>query len=193
MKHNYVLKGGAFSLNPVTLEDAQFIVELRSDSDRAKYLNPTSVDVEKQKKWILDYFERKNDYYFKVTNNFTGKNEGLISVYDIEKEEGEVGRWILFKDSLAATESMLLIYKFAFNHLNLRKTFTRTLTENEKVVSFHDSIGANREGVLVEEFHIQDEKKDAIKHVVDKENVDNIIIKLEKFSEMIAKRMNRER
>jgi hypothetical protein len=53
---------------------------------------------------------------------------------------------VLRRDSLAAIESALLIYRFGFDRLGLEEVYCRTLAANRHVVGLHQSLGlATRE------------------------------------------------
>ncbi len=141
MKHDIVIDGFAYRLRPVTLEDAPFIVASRlEDKERNKFINPISPDPEKQKDWIEAYFKREDDYYFVIENVLTHNPEGLIGIYDIHGGKGEWGRWVVKKGSLAAVESVDLMYKAAFNALKLNEIYCRTVAKNLSVASFHDTL-----------------------------------------------------
>ena len=45
------------------------------------------------------------------------------------------------RGSLAAVESAWLVYRMAFEQLDLVTVFSRTMVQNEKVISFHESCG----------------------------------------------------
>ena len=192
MKHAISVSGFSYALRPVEIEDAAFIVRIRTEgADRNKYMHAVSSDVSLQKEWIKEYFNRLGDYYFIVENILSGKPEGLISIYDVDNTSkvAEWGRWILAPESLAATESVYLVYRVAFEVLGLESVYSRTIKNNDAVVSFHDSLGAANEGVLVNEFEIEKKWYDAVKHVVDKDMwSERISGKLEKISRMVYER-----
>lgn len=143
MKHDYVVKDFSYRLRPVTLDDAQFIIDTRLEDDKkSKFLHPISFDVEKQKEWIQKYFVRAGDYYFVVENIFTGESEGLISIYDIHDNKGELGRWVFKRSSLGANEGVNLLYKFAFQVLKLSEVYIRTIADNVSCVNFHKNYKA---------------------------------------------------
>lgn len=146
MRHDISVDGYVFSLRPVRLSDAGFIVELRTDRKRACYLHPTSSNICDQEAWIEAYFARPGDYYFAVERKGNGRVEGFVGIYDVAPYlcDAEWGRWILRTQSLAAVESAHLVYRTAFNVLGLRCVHSRTISANEAVVSFHDSCGIRR-------------------------------------------------
>lgn len=165
MRHAYQINGLTFRIRPIQIADAAFVVFLRGNPNLNKYLNPISGKIEDQIKWIESYFERENDYYFVVEKIKDNQPEGLVSLYDVslDKKEGEWGRWILKEGSSAAVESASLIYKFSFEVLGLERIYCRTVVDNIKVCSFHDSCGLARGSVIKNYFF---EKLDAQEHVM---------------------------
>jgi RimJ/RimL family protein N-acetyltransferase len=171
MKHAFSIEGYSYSLYPVTTEDAPFIVEVRlEDLERNRFIHTISPDVSLQVEWIEKYYNTPDDYYFVVKNKFTGRQEGLISIYNIDQGKGEWGRWVIKKDSLASVESFYLMCRIAFEQLELNEVYSRTIPENQKVVSFHDSVNAIRRTLIPKCITLGDEIYDAVEHFVDKEH-----------------------
>ncbi|MGA2936324.1 MAG: GNAT family N-acetyltransferase [Syntrophobacteraceae bacterium] len=146
MQHEIRIDGFAFALRPVTTGDAERIVELRSNPQLSRYLHPVSANVSLQREWIQTYFSRPGDYYFAVERRGHETVEGFAGIYDLdpERRRAEWGRWVLEPGSLAAVESALLVYRVAFEMLELDEVYCRTVAENRSGVSFHDSCGLVR-------------------------------------------------
>ena len=64
-------------------------------------------------------------------------------------------------------ESAWLVYEAGFAKLGLRTLSSRTLVENPRVASFHDSFGASRIGILKDHFLVGGERKSAIEHRIE--------------------------
>lgn len=190
MKHSYSLDGYGYRLRPIRFTDAAFIIQVRlEDMDRNCYINPISADVFEQENWLNRYFEREGDYYFVVENRITGEAEGLISFYDEKDGRAEWGRWVTKKGSLAATESVYLLYRIAFEQAGLQELYCRTLSENVAVVSFHTSIGEKTRGVVNNSAVINGKAYDAVEQYADKAHFySEIEPLLEKKSQTIADR-----
>jgi RimJ/RimL family protein N-acetyltransferase len=131
-------EGFGHRLRPVERRDAAGILDLRTDPELGRFLNPTAGGVEDQQRWIEAQQARVGDHYF-VIETLGGRWEGVIGLYGIHDASGEWGRWILRRGSLAASASVLLLLAFGFDELGLRRIYCRTLAENLVVVSFHDS------------------------------------------------------
>lgn len=168
MLHNIKVSGFSYRLRPVELRDAQFIIDVRLENeDKSKYVHRISSDVELQKEWLLSYFEKHNDYYFVIENLFTNEPEGLISIYNIEGNIAEWGRWVLKSGSLSAIESVSLIYKVAFEKLCLQEVYTHTVEDNVSVVAFHETLGAKFRMVIPGEFKLGESVYNAVEQYVD--------------------------
>jgi RimJ/RimL family protein N-acetyltransferase len=187
--HNLTVDGYCYRLRPVTLDDAAFIVNLRTDSIRSKYINPISDDVSLQIDWLNCYFDRVGDYYFVVEHIESRKPEGLISLYDVSDRSAEWGRWIIETGSSCAIESAMLIYQLAFEHFSLESVYCRTLEVNGSVISFHDSSGANRSRRIENHVMIDNVFYSAIEHELRRETWEMVNQRLDS----IAYRMSRKR
>ena len=84
MEHSIRVTCARYRLRPVTLGDAAFIVELRSDPQLNRYLHEISPRVEDQVAWLERYFARPDDYYFIVEDADSGERHGAIGIYEIE-------------------------------------------------------------------------------------------------------------
>lgn len=190
MKHNIVMEGFAYRIRPIKLSDASFIVETRlEDKERNRFIHTISSDVTVQEQWLEKYFERNDDYYFVIENRLTAEREGLIGFYDVKNGKAEWGRWVLKKDSLAAVESVYLLYRAAFEKVGLEELYCRTLELNEAVVSFHASIGEKTRHIIPNCFQIEGKYYGAVEHYSNKEHFyDEIMPGLEKKSVLIFRR-----
>lgn len=190
MQHNIRQKGYSYALRPITIEDAQLIIDIRlSEQRRSQFIHPISNDVKAQEEWLHKYFQSPDDYYFVIENVFTNESEGLIGIYNIQNNKGEWGRWVIKNGSLAAIESVKLIYDIAFEQLGLDELYSRTIEDNVSVVDFHKSIGAKFRKILHKEFNLNDILHNAVEQYVDREYYfNNIQEKLEESSLKIFRR-----
>lgn len=169
MRHSLSLTCMRYCLRPIAMEDAPFIVKLRTDPALTRYLHEISPRVEDQIVWLERYFVRPNDYYFIIEDANSGEPHGAIGIYDVEENDAgaQWGRWILKHNSMAALESAWLIWEMGFSMLGLATLCCRTLVDNLRVVSFHDSFGATRVTVLEGHFLVRGERKPAIEHRIE--------------------------
>lgn len=189
MRHEIELSGSRFGLRPVRIDDAEFIVELRTDPSLNRFLHATSPSVDDQKAWIERYLDRPGDWYFIIADRVSDRHEGAIGIYDFDSESrtAEWGRWILRPNSLAPIESTILIYRVAFEILDLAAIYCRTVAENKPVVSFHDSSGAPRRALLRDHVEIGGRTYDSVEHRVDRAAWNGMRPRLESIAERLAR------
>jgi RimJ/RimL family protein N-acetyltransferase len=143
MRHDIRVDGFAFRLRPITLEDAGFILKLRSTPSLGRFLQDGATSLDAQRWWQEAYFEREGDYYFIVERLCDGRSAGTIAIYDVRgtPSTAEWGRWVIRPGSLAAPESAYLIYKTAFEVLQIDTLYCCTNVENTNSVSFQERSG----------------------------------------------------
>jgi hypothetical protein len=124
--------------------DAQFILSLRVDEEKSKFLSKTSNDLEAQKKWLREYEEKNFGEAYFIIQTRDAKSIGTVRIYDEVLDSFSWGSWILSKDapSSAAIESSLIVYEYAVNNLKFSSAHFEVLKENERVWQFHKRFGA---------------------------------------------------
>lgn len=165
------LEGVALRLRCVEGADAERILALRTDKSLTRFLPPLQGNLESQRRWIEAQRAKSEDYYFAIEKKANPKApvEGFIGLYgftDGAFGTAEWGRWILAKSSLASVESAFLLYRFAFENLNLGRVVCHSILLNESVVSFHDRCGLKRIRVLKDAFVINGSQYDAVEHAL---------------------------
>lgn len=106
----------------VNENDSQFIVNLRTDPVKSRYIGNTDDSVENQKEWISKYKEREvkgTDYYFIFYYGSTPA--GVTRIYNIENNHFIHGSWVFANNippfcSLAAA---VIAREIAFETLGL--------------------------------------------------------------------------
>jgi RimJ/RimL family protein N-acetyltransferase len=141
------VRGKSIFFREVAVNDAEFIVDLRTNPEKNKYLSITSSDIEKQRGFIASYLNNQFDFYFLICD-WQSKKLGTIRIYDIKENSFCWGSWILSQDATntAAIESALLIYDFGFYALHYSKSHFDVRKENQRVVDFHKRFGARLVG-----------------------------------------------
>lgn len=145
-----MIQGKNTNLRLVEVDDAEFILDLRLDQTKNRYISKVENDLNKQVDWIKEYKKREKqekEFYFIIENN---KNEryGVLRLYDFVGDSFCWGSWILRENSPSymAIESALLVYEFAFYELKFKKSHFDVRIDNEKVVAFHTRLGAEVTG-----------------------------------------------
>lgn len=191
MDHDIHIEGNAFQIRPVCDDDAGFIVALRTAPSLSRFINPGAQTVEAQLSWLDSYYKRPGDYYFILVRQANGLPEGLVSIYD-ETQDGksaEWGRWVIHPSSFGATESALLIYRCAFEHLGLERIYCRTLAKNDKAISFHDACGLSSRRELHGYATLGGQVHDAIEHTLYRSDWSAVVARLERRAHFVAEKL----
>lgn len=147
MVYSDIITGKYISLRAVSEYDAEFILKLRNDENKNKYVHSVDNDINKEILWIKEQRERKGDYFFAIIRNEDSKTVGTISIYNVDSIEktAELGRWISYGASIENIESIMLAHEFAFGILNIENVYTKTLQDNKNVVSLWRRFGGKAE------------------------------------------------
>ncbi len=124
-----------------TIEDAEFIVSLRSNSERTKFMITLDDDIKAQIKWLEDYKKRErvgNDYYFVFESD--GKRIGVnrISHIDFNSLDAKTSSWIKVPSERIQSVKMFFLQKYViFELLKLNSFYTDIHEKNKKVMSYY--------------------------------------------------------
>ncbi|WP_207495329.1 GNAT family N-acetyltransferase [Aridibaculum aurantiacum] len=146
------------SLRTVVENDADFIVQLRTDPKLSKHLSSTSTDIEKQKEWIRDYKERelhRNEYYFLISSN--EGPVGLNRLYNFKEDTFEIGSW-LFKPTANEKYSILgdlAARDYGFEELHFSFCTFEVRKENKSVLRYHKQFKPEAIGVDSDNFYFK--------------------------------------
>ncbi len=122
LPENFELNRYGLYVRLVREEDAEFIVQLRTNPQKARYISVTSDRIEDQINWIKNYKVREQegvDYYF--VYYFNGVKAGVNRIYEIERDHFIHGSWI-FADNVPPYCSLaagLIAREIAFDTLDL--------------------------------------------------------------------------
>tara|TARA_Y100000815_G_C13302693_1_gene485204 strand:+ start:936 stop:1457 length:522 start_codon:yes stop_codon:yes gene_type:complete len=126
--------------------DAEFILKLRLDERYNQFLSSVNPDVKTQRDWIRRYKvdEADNKQFYFIIERHDGVPCGTVRVYDLQDDSFCWGSWILNEDKTrySAIESAFLVYEFGFDVLGFTQSHFDVRKGNEKVISFHEKMGA---------------------------------------------------
>lgn len=147
-----LLRGKTLEFRDATESDAEFILSLRTDSVKSRFLSATSSDVEEQRAWLRRYAVLDDQAYFIIES--AGKPIGTVRLYDAQGESFCWGSWILVADApkVAAIESALMVYAYSIDHLQFRGAHFEVRKGNQGVWEFHERFGAVRYQEAPEEY-----------------------------------------
>lgn len=135
--------GKYVNLREVEIDDAEFILSLRCNAKKSRFLNKTKNDVKMQIQYIRHYQTLNDEYYFIIIDkNLTPL--GTIRIYDMKEDSFVSGSWLMVDNALneQILEGNYLMLNFAYNALNYHKFRFDVRKENKKVINFHQAMGA---------------------------------------------------
>lgn len=146
MKNNHQfqpLEGKYVNVREVRMDDAAFILSLRCDPKKSRFLHETENNLEKQIAYLEHYFTLDNEWYFIIENK---KHEplGTLRIYDVQGLQYTPGSWLMKDGSLPeeTLEGSLLTCQFAFEVLGFERDVFNVRKANTKVVRYSIMRGA---------------------------------------------------
>lgn len=147
------ISGKNLILRDAAIEDAAFILGLRTGNQKSQFLSNTAPEISKQIAWLEGYACKSDQAYFIIENRM-GESLGCVRLYDPQGDSFCWGSWIL-KDGVpqsSAIESALIVYAYAFDHLGFKKSHFDVRKGNESVWQFHERFGATRVAETEQDF-----------------------------------------
>ena len=134
-------------LRPVRLEDAAFIVWLRSLDYVKGNVGDSATSIASQEVWLKKYFEREGDYYF-IVETPGGIPVGTHGIYDLQGTSAEKGRHIVRPEVMAGVPAGFVATDLAFERLGLSELRATCVSTNVAVHSLHRRSGYKEVGIL---------------------------------------------
>lgn len=133
-------------LRLVTESDANFILSLRLDGKKNKFVSSVDNDLKKQIDWIRAYKIREKqavEYYYIIVD-CENDRLGTVRLYDIRGDSFCWGSWLIVQGAQmsASIESALNIYHFGFDMCGFFQSHFDVRKNNKSVVAFHKRFGA---------------------------------------------------
>ena len=156
LRKAHMVMGKTLNFRDATPSDAAFVLSLRTDSQKSKYLSGVTGEIDKQIEWLKRYGECEDQAYFIIINQ-AEEPLGTVRLYDPQGQSFCWGSWIL-RDGVpksAAIESALMVYSFALHYLEFKKAHFDVRKGNEAVWRFHERFGAVKVGETDQDYLYQ--------------------------------------
>lgn len=136
--------GKTLHFHNATVDDAAFILSLRTDTEKSRYLSAVSGELAAQQAWLERYGLADDQAYFII--KYQSLPVGTVRLYDPRGESFCWGSWILHsrRPNHAAMESALMVYAYAVDHLGFKAAHFEVRKGNQRVWLFHERFGAVR-------------------------------------------------
>lgn len=140
IKQEKILRSKNLVLRDAEVSDAKFILDLRTDPIKSKFLSTTSASIDDQILWMRSYKERDDQAFFIIEDKVSRKL-GCIRMYNPTKTSFDWGSWLIIEGAApnVALESALLIYSYA-RRLGFLTAKIDVRKDNEAVWKFHEKI-----------------------------------------------------
>jgi len=147
----------------VTEDDAAFIINLRSDNKRSRFIHETDDNIDHQKTWIKEYKRRESkgkEYY--LIYDIDGIPFGVNRIYDVHDTYCTEGSWVCLpiEDSSKTIASALIIRDLIFEYFGFEYDLFNVSVGNNKVKKFHKISGATIIDETLEEYTFKLTKED---------------------------------
>lgn len=145
---NFSLEKYGLKVRLVNEKDAEFIVSLRSNPDKTKYMITLDNEVESQIRWIHEYKKREKkglDYYFIYSDN-EDKQIGLnrISHIDYLNRTAKTCSWITIEGLINEAFKMSVIQsEIAFELLEIDTFRFEVHKKNNRLIRFYKLFNYN--------------------------------------------------
>jgi hypothetical protein len=140
------VRGRTLAFRNARVEDAPFILSLRTNRSIARYLARTSEHLSDQIDWLNRYAHDEQQCYF-IIEDLDRRQLGTVRLYDADGVTFTWGSWIMCDEAptFAAVESMAMVYLYA-KQLGFARAAIDVRRGNRSVWRFHEWFGAQRIG-----------------------------------------------
>lgn len=138
------ITGRTLVFRDASVDDAAFILSLRTDAKKSQHLSATKPDLDAQRAWLERYSTSTDQAYFII--EFNDAPIGTVRLYDPQGDSFCWGSWILSNEAPkhAAVESALMVYSYAVGFLEFDRAHFDVRRGNASVWRFHENFGANK-------------------------------------------------
>lgn len=140
LKQEKVLYSKNLILRDAEESDAEFILKLRTDPKKSKFLSTTSASIDDQIAWMKSYKSSDDQAYFIIEDKKCNKL-GCIRMYNPSLTSFDWGSWLIVDGAApyVALESALSIYSYA-RRLGFVKARIDVRKDNCSAWKFHENI-----------------------------------------------------
>lgn len=122
--------------------DSDFIIMLRTDANKSRYISETNADLEKQKLWIREYKKRelKGEEYYFIAIDENNEEFATYRLYNKTEKSIEIGSFVSkpkYDKPINVIKVDILLKSFVFNNLNYKQLNFEVRRKNKSVLNYH--------------------------------------------------------
>ncbi len=155
---NFFIEKYGLKVRLVNENDADFIVSLRSDPNKTKYMVTLNHEIESQIRWMKEYKKREKeglDYYF-IYSSLNNKPIGVnrLSHINCREKTAVTASWITIGGLIYEPFLMqLILNEIAFNLLEINILKGQIHIKNNKLIRFFELFDAKFEDNGTDFYH----------------------------------------
>lgn len=161
-----ILKGQFAKLRPIVETDAAVTLKWRL-SDRARFMQSGAKTVGEQENWIINSLKKKNEITFII--EFKDIPVGMFAICNMNKiyRHCSIERLLIGEKEFVGTypiafESELILCDYIFNELDMHKINGDIMEDNKDMIKFRKYLGYSFDGVLRDQYIINNEFKSTL-------------------------------
>ncbi len=124
----------------VEVDDAEFILNLRTDEKLGQFISKTDPNIDAQINWIKNYKirEESNQEYYYIAEDKKGNKFGTIRLYNFDEKSFEIGSWLFKNDAPLGMPIKAHFIGFEIAFEKLQKEYCRfdIRKENTQVLNY---------------------------------------------------------
>lgn len=137
-----IIEYKGIKLRLVDTDDAEFIVSIRNNEKKSRFISKTSPDVDAQKQWISNYKVREQEHkeYYFIAYDENNEDFATYRVYKIESGLPEIGSWVSKPDYANIKNSIkvdMAVKDYVLNELKFDTIQFEVRKQNTSVNSYH--------------------------------------------------------
>lgn len=130
------------TLKPVEEIDAEFIIELRTNKKKSRFISSTNPDLAQQKEWIKNYKERekKGEEFYFIALDENSEKFATYRIYNFSENSVEIGSFVSkpnYDKPINIVKLDILIKEYIFDVLKFENLHFEVRKLNLSVVKYH--------------------------------------------------------
>lgn len=168
LPENFSLEKYGLKVRLVNQDDASFILSLRANQNRTKYMMTLDDNIENQRMWIQEYKKREKeglDYYF-IYCDAEGKRIGVnrASNVDFNAKTSKSSSWIAVEGLKYEPLKMLIIgNEIIFNSIGIETSWGEVQKNNSRAIKIFKLFGYKLNDIGTEYYDFSLSKSDFLK------------------------------
>lgn len=122
--------------------DAGFIIDIRTDASKTRFISVTNSDVERQKQWIREYKNReeKGEEFYYIAIDENNVEFATYRIYDKKENIIEIGSFVskpLYDNPINVIKVDVILKSYVFEKLGFNYLKFEVRKENKSVINYH--------------------------------------------------------